>query len=74
MVITHRLKEVLEEKNMTQKELAIRIGVTEGTISRYISGKRKISLLKIYVIAQCLGVPMEELIVVKKEVEKDERR
>ena len=72
MVITHRLKEVLEEKNMTQKELAIRIGVTEGTISRYVHGTRKLSLLKIYVIAQCLGVPMEELIVVKKEVEKDE--
>ena len=71
MKLKNRLKEVLEEKNMTQKELAIRIGVTEGTISRYISGKRKISLLKIYEIALCLGVPMKELIVVKKEVEND---
>ena len=69
MKLKNRLKEVLEEKNITQKELAIRIGVTEGTISRYVNGKRKISLLNIFKIANCLNVPMEELIVIVKEVE-----
>jgi len=35
-----RIIELMQKKQMTQKELADRIGTTEATISRYISGSR----------------------------------
>lgn len=71
--IKNRLKEILEEKHMTQKELAIRMGVTEGTISRYVNNQRRIGMLNLLVIANCLGVDVMEIIVVEREVENDER-
>lgn len=38
--IGERLTELLRERNMTQKQLAELIGVTEATVSRYMSGER----------------------------------
>ena len=35
-----RLRELLDEKEITQKELSSRIGVSEVTVSRYLSGDR----------------------------------
>lgn len=36
-----RLTQLMEEKNLTQVELAEKIGITNVTISRYLSGERK---------------------------------
>ena len=36
-----RLQGLLQDQGVTQKELAIRIGATEATISRYVSGARE---------------------------------
>lgn len=36
----NRIKELLEKKGMTQRELADRVGVTEVSMSRYINGDR----------------------------------
>lgn len=36
-----RLQGLLRDQGVTQKELAIRIGATEATISRYVSGDRE---------------------------------
>lgn len=36
-----RIAEILKNKNIRQKDLADRIGVTEATISRYIAGERE---------------------------------
>lgn len=35
-----RLVELLKEKNMTQRELAQQIGVTDSSMSHYVSGDR----------------------------------
>ena len=35
-----RLKELLEREKMTQKELAVDIGITEAALSRYMNGSR----------------------------------
>ena len=35
-----KLKSLLKEKNISQRELAKRSGITEASISRYISGER----------------------------------
>lgn len=39
-VFTERLSELLKKNNITQKELAQRIGVTTATLCRYVSGER----------------------------------
>lgn len=36
-----KIKSMLEERGMTQKELALRIGMTDKHISTVISGKKK---------------------------------
>lgn len=36
-----RITETLQNRGITQKELAIRIGVTEAAMSRYVSGARE---------------------------------
>ena len=36
-----RITETLQKRGITQRELAMRIGVTEAVISRYISGERE---------------------------------
>ena len=35
-----RIREMLEQKNMTQKEIAIKAGITEAAMSHYIKGDR----------------------------------
>lgn len=35
-----RISEALQAQNMTQRELAARVGVAEGVMSRYVSGDR----------------------------------
>lgn len=69
MRIKNRLKEVLEEKHMTQRELSLRTGISESTISRYITESRKINVLNLLVIAYCVGVDAREILVIEEEVE-----
>lgn len=35
-----QIKELMDEKGMTQKQLALKTGLTESSISRYINGSR----------------------------------
>lgn len=36
-----RITRMLENRKMTQRQLAARVGITEGQLSRYISGDRE---------------------------------
>lgn len=56
------LKKILEERHMTQSELAIRTGVTEASISRYCNGQRKISIDKAFDMAVALGIDFKEFV------------
>ena len=38
--IGKRIAETLKKRSMTQKELAVRVGISEAVMSRYISGDR----------------------------------
>lgn len=55
------LKDLLKNRNISQKELAIRTGVTEATISRYIYKTRKMSLKSACKIAIALDISLDEL-------------
>lgn len=60
--IGRRINEVLAEKGIMQKQLANRIGVTDNTISYYLSGKRYPDIEKLIEIARCLGVSTDYLL------------
>ena len=56
-----RLKEVLREKNITGKELAEKIGLTETSISRIVKGIQYPKLETLTEIANALGVHITDL-------------
>ena len=60
------LKSLLEEKGMTQAELARRTGMTEASVSRYISGQRTPRISQAYGMAQVIGIDMNTLIYLGK--------
>lgn len=58
-----RITELLREKNMTQKELALKANMTESAVSHYIKGDRVprgVSLMK---IARALETTTDDLLV-----------
>lgn len=57
-----RLKELLQEQDMTQKELADRTGLTEAAISRYVNGTRRPRGKALVNIALTLGVTTDYLL------------
>jgi transcriptional regulator with XRE-family HTH domain len=58
-----RLREVREEKLLTQVELAARAGVTEATISRLETGVTQPRISTVRKLAAGLGVKPEQLVV-----------
>ena len=56
-----KLTELLKKNNMSQKELAERLNVTEATVSRYIKGEREPNLNVVAQIANIFKVSLEEL-------------
>lgn len=56
-----RLKNIRTEKNITQEEIAKRIGVTKAYICRVEKGTRDINLSLATDIADYLGVSLDEL-------------
>lgn len=55
------LKYHLHKNNMTQKELAVKIGKTEQTISRYANNQNMMSYETAMNIASILNCAMEDL-------------
>jgi len=62
-----RLKEIMNEKGVKGKDLAVHLGVTENVISEYRTGKSKPSFDKIILIAEKLGVTLDYLMRGKNE-------
>lgn len=56
MDFLEELKLLMSRKNITQKYLAEKLGVTEGTVSRWLNGKRKVTLDTVLDILEALGV------------------
>ena len=56
------IKEILEAKGMSQRELAEKTGITEVTMSRYINGNRVPKAPVAMCIARVLGVDISEIV------------
>ncbi len=67
--IGQKLKHVLEERQMMQKELASKAGLTEGTVCRYISGRRIPRTMELIEICKALNISADYLLGLS-EVEK----
>lgn len=62
MELKHLIKTKREEKGLTMKELAERIGVSEGTISRWESGHiSNMRRDKIQALSDVLGIPLKTI-------------
>ena len=70
-VLSKRLKELLEKNNMSQRELAEKIGITEVTISRYISAQRVPKATEILKIADALNCSCDYLLGFQNELTKE---
>ena len=55
------IKEKIKERGMTNKELAEKIGVDQNTISRYVTGRIKLSLEMAVKIANALDCNVDDL-------------
>lgn len=55
-LLGRRLSELLEERQMSQKDLADRTGLTPAAVSRYVSGDREPRPITVASIAKALGV------------------
>ncbi len=62
-----RITETLQKRGMTQKELALCIGVTEAVVSRYISGDRDPKPEALANIATALNTTSDYLLGIEKE-------
>ncbi len=59
----NRLKIVLTELGVTQKELAEKLDVTEHTVSRFCTNDNQPSLKRLKQIAIILGVDIRDLLI-----------
>ena len=64
----NRLKEILAKKNITQVELADKIGKKKNTISRICTNNTQPSMKLLYEISFALGVDAREILVPNEEV------
>lgn len=65
-MIRNKLKEYRARKNMTQGELADRVGVRRETIGNLEKGRYNPSLVLAWRIAKVFGVPIEEIFTVEE--------
>lgn len=57
-----RIAKLRKDQGITQVQLADRLGVSQQTITAYEVGRRRIQVSALPVIAQALGVSVEELV------------
>lgn len=57
-----RLRSARKSAKLTQKEVAVRLGITESTYCGYETGKREPDVLKIKAISSILGVSGDYLL------------
>lgn len=56
--IIARIEAILKEKNMSQRELARKLGKSEAVVSRWTTGFPNLTLRSISVLSDALGEPL----------------
>jgi transcriptional regulator with XRE-family HTH domain len=73
-VLGQRLRLARKALGLTQKDLAIKLGITFQQLQKYEKGTNRISVDRLYEVVDILGIDMKDLIGenVKQEKEKNE--
>jgi len=69
--VTYRIKELLDQKGLTQKELSELTDITESAISRYVKGDRVPRGTNLVKIAKALGTTADDLLSGDEEMDKE---
>ena len=56
MIFADLIKRLLKINGMTRKDLALKMNVTEGTVSRWLSGARLMNIKTLETILEILGI------------------
>lgn len=64
------LKQILKEKNISQKEIAICCGVSQPTVSEWVSGRKTPSVENLTKLSKILGVSMNQITGIDDSVKK----
>ena len=67
--IANRIYEILEEKGMSQKDLAYALGKTETEVSRWLSGTHNLTTATIAKISVALGQDIIQVVRPRKKVD-----
>ena len=62
LAFSGNLKNVMNERGLTQAELARRTKIAETTVSRWLSGKRMPTIKHLIVLSDFFEVPIDELL------------
>ena len=65
----HRVKALMKEQGMTQRELARRSGLTEASVCKYLSGARTPQAETVVLLAKALGTTSDYLLGIKRDEE-----
>lgn len=57
-----QLRRFLEQRELTQEEFADQVGVTQGMVSLWLTGKKRPSLDNLITISGLTKIPIEKLI------------
>lgn len=57
-----KIQQLLDDKGISRREFSAMTGLTEAAISRYITGQREPKSVTLSIIANALGVSMDELL------------
>ena len=63
------LRRIMRDRGMTQAELGRMVGISQGNVSMYVTGRREPRATYILRIATALGVTTDELLGVKRNVD-----
>jgi len=63
----HRVKALMKEQGMTQRELARRSGLTEPSVCKYLSGSRLPHSEAVVLLAKALGTTSDYLLGIKRD-------
>lgn len=66
--VANKIKALREQRDMTQEDLAVLVGVHQSKISHVETGRRGISFELAVKIAAALGVPVDELVASALEI------
>lgn len=60
------LRRIMRDRGMTQAELGRMVGISQGNVSMYVTGRREPRATYLLRIATALGVTTDELLGVKR--------